>query len=87
MQKNDNFVNKEKLFEKFLIIGVNKPDILGKHEENSSILYLQPRVLMEYPQEKEESSWSRVVQDFAFPFEVEVEQISIEKIKRCVYLT
>ncbi len=84
LPKNEVCINNKKLFEKFLIIGVNKSDIIGKNEENLSVLFLQPRVLMEYPQDKEENSWSRVVQDFAFPFEVEVEQISIERIKKCL---
>lgn len=65
------------LFEKFLVIGVNKKDLLGMEESRDTntdleTQNLRPKILYNYPKGNNEE----VIQDFAFPFGVPTEKIT-----------
>jgi len=67
----------DKLFEKFLVIGITKKDLLDLEENvgrnnELEIQNLKPKILYTYPKEISED----VIQDFAFPFGVPAEKIT-----------
>lgn len=65
------------LFEKFLVIGVNKKDLLEMEESRETNFELEtqnlrPKILYNFPKGNNEE----VIQDFAFPFGVPSEKIT-----------
>lgn len=74
--KTNSEVFNEKLFERFLVIGLTKKDLLsameGSGDNNMDPQNFKPKILYNYPKDSNEE----VIQDFAFPFGVPAEKIT-----------